>query len=397
MLEYLRTYDLDKCCGCNTCAEICPKNAIFMQKNEEGFLYPVLDEKKCIHCGLCEAVCPEMSVPEIRKPRAIYAVQYKKDNELFRSSSGGAFRFLADKIISDGGYVVGCTWNKKMEPVLSIAGTTDELEAMQGSKYLSSNAGTIYTKVKKLLDGGYKVLFTGMPCQCAGMIKFLRKPYENLITMDFLCHGVPSQDIFDSFRKSCEKKYGNRTMEAYSFRDKEKHGWSHSESFQIENRKYYQHGLTSPYLYGFVKGYFNRYSCYSRLFRGEERFTDFTVCDFWGYERYYKKIDYRKGVSALQVNTEKAEQIFCEEKDKLIVHEVKRKEVAHENPDILECINLTIPYIRKSIYSDIEKNGWDKVEKKYLHCKHYTAKKIWYILPDGMTRKIKDILKKIQG
>ena len=156
MLEYLRTYDLDKCCGCNTCAEICPKNAIFMQKNEEGFLYPVLDEKKCIHCGLCEAVCPEMSVPEIRKPRAIYAVQYKKDNELFRSSSGGAFRFLADKIISDGGYVVGCTWNKKMEPVLSIAGTTDELEAMQGSKYLSSNAGTIYTKVKKLLDGDIK-------------------------------------------------------------------------------------------------------------------------------------------------------------------------------------------------------------------------------------------------
>ncbi len=206
MLIYLASKDESKCCGCGACREICPKNAISMQLNKEGFLYPRIDNSRCIDCKLCENVCPEMVDPAKVVPVDIYAVQIKNKDELFESSSGGVFRLVADSVIRQGGHVVGCVWNDRMEPVLTITDTLDGLRPMQGSKYLSSSTEHTYLQTKELLDNGKMVLFTGLPCQCAGLLNYLRKPYKNLLTMDFLCHGVPSQIVFDAYKESREKK-----------------------------------------------------------------------------------------------------------------------------------------------------------------------------------------------
>jgi coenzyme F420-reducing hydrogenase beta subunit len=176
MLAYIQNREDKKCCGCRACEQICPKRAIPMQKNAEGFLYPVLDEATCIKCGLCENACPMMNRPAGERIRAVYAVQHKEEYILKDSSSGGVFRLLADEVIRDGGYVVGCVWNEEYQPVLRIAHSLEELTLMQGSKYVSSDTNTVFSQAKRLLDANESVLFTGTPCQCAGLIGFLHKP-----------------------------------------------------------------------------------------------------------------------------------------------------------------------------------------------------------------------------
>ena len=230
MLTYIETKDESKCCGCRACEQACPKDAIIMAKNHEGFLYPQLKEDLCVNCGICERTCPIMQAPAKQKIHSILAVQHKDDGILKKSSSGGVFRLLADYVIENGGYVVGCVWDENYNPVFKMAKTIPELLPMQGSKYLSSDTLDIYSEVEKSLKDGKTVLFTGAPCQCAGLLKFLRKPYDNLITADFLCHGMPSQKIFDHYLDSIEKTHGiskdnGRALLSYSFRDKEKRGW----------------------------------------------------------------------------------------------------------------------------------------------------------------------------
>lgn len=390
MLIYLATQDESKCCGCRACSEICPKKAISMKANQEGFSYPVLDEEKCVDCKLCEKVCPEMVEPVKAEPVEIYAVQNKNEEELFDSSSGGAFRLVADCVIQQGGYVIGCVWNEKMEPVLMVTDTMDGLKPMQGSKYLSSSTVHTYSQTKVLLDkGGKTVLFTGTPCQCAGLLNYLRKPYENLLTMDFLCHGVPSQTAFSAYKDSCEKKHSDGKMNQYKCRDKSAHGWAISESYFIQKKKFKAHGMTSPYLFGYISGYFNRYSCYSCKFRGKERFTDYTICDYWGY---HQELDSHKGISAFQVNTLKGKEFMDLFAENAWMHLAKREDVAIENPAILKSHEETVPELRKMIYQQIRTSGWAVIEKKYLRCKHFYLKKLWYSLPDQVTIKLRKLL-----
>lgn len=395
-LKYLINGDESQCCGCSACAVSCPKNAIEMQPNREGFLYPVINKDCCIDCGICKQVCPEMVMPAREMPQEIYAVQNKACMELSKSSSGGVFRLLADKVIQSGGYVVGCVWNRKMEPVLTVASTLEELEPMQGSKYLSSLAGSAYADTKKLLLDGKSVLFTGTPCQCAGLLNYLKKPYDNLLTMEFLCHGIPSQMAFDAFRQYLEKQKRG-TIVAYSFRDKEKYGWSHSESFAVERkgnvRKYWVDGSVNSYLYGFLNGYLNRYSCYTCNFRGLERYTDFTVCDFWGYQNHHKELSAYEGISALQINSQKGKAFFESVKGNALFHPTKREHVAEENPAILLADKEEVPLIRKSIYGWIQDVGWAQVAEKHLRCKHFYLKKMWYALPKWIRESVRKIVR----
>ena len=389
MLNYLATQDESKCCGCGACTEICPQNALSLKSNKEGFQYPDIDVPRCVDCKLCEKVCPEMNPPQKAEPLEIYALQSKNAEELFESSSGGAFRLVADSVIQQGGAVVGCVWNEKMEPVLTIADSLDGLRPMQGSKYLSSSTEHTYSQTKKLLDAGRMVLFTGTPCQCAGLLNFLRKPYDNLLTMDFLCHGVPSQMAFDAYREHCEKQR-NGKMSQYKCRDKSAHGWAISESYCVNGKKYTAHGMTSTYLFGFISGYFNRYSCYTCKFRGLERFTDYTISDFWGYQQ---KLHNHDGISAFQVNTQKGKEFMTRFEQNARYHIAKREDVAVENPAILHSHEENVPELRKTIYPQIQTDGWADVEKKDLRCRHFYLNKLWYALPDGVTRKIKKMAK----
>ena len=390
MLKFLAEQDESKCCGCGACKEICPKKAISMIPNKEGFMYPTIDTEKCVGCKLCEIVCPEMTAPLKSEPLEIYALQSKNRAELFESSSGGAFRLVADSVINQGGYVVGCVWNDNMEPVLTITNTLDGLRPMQGSKYLSSSTEHTYSETKALLDQGKMVLFTGTPCQCAGLLNYLRKTYDNLLTMDFLCHGVPSQMAFNAYKMHCERTHQKQKMSDYKCRDKSAHGWAMSESYYINGKKHKAHGMTSTYLYGFVSGYFNRYSCYTCVFRGLNRFTDYTVCDYWGY---HQELNAHDGVSAFQVNTPNGMKFMQSFKENAFIHAARREDVAVENPAILYENKESIPELRKEIYQKIKHDGWNAVEKKYLRCKNYYLKKAWYAMPDGLTRAIKKVMK----
>lgn len=392
MLDYFIKNNESICYGCRACVQVCSANALSMKQNADGFFYPVLDETKCVNCHLCEKVCPEMNPPDGEIPLDAYAVQNRSKHILLQSSSGGMFRLLADHIIEAGGYVTGCVWNENNRPVLSVVKEKTDLESMQGSKYLSSSTENTYTKVKSLLDNEQIVLFSGSPCQCAGLLKFLRKPYENLITLDFLCHGMPSQKVFDSFITFLKEKYGEK-IENFEFRDKSLKGWGHVETFDVKSKKKYTVGMNSSYLFGFLNGYFNRYSCYSCKFRGKERVSDFTMSDYWGVEKHHNEFDIKLGVSALTVNTVKAQNILMALSDRAILIPTRIEWIAEENPSLLHKHDEEIPRLRKTIFQEIDRDGWKKVEKRYLRCSGYVMKKMWYAIPIPIQNRIKKLIK----
>ena len=409
MLKYIETQDESLCCGCRACEQVCPVKAITIRNNQAGFLYPALREDVCIECKLCETVCPAMNKPKTNKPINVYAVQHKNSEILKESSSGGVFRLLADKIIKSGGCVVGCKWDENYQPVLSIADTIAELLPMQGSKYLSSNTLDVYTQVEKRLKKGQTVLFTGAPCQCAGMINYLRKNYDNLITADFLCHGMPSQQIFDHYLDEIEKhllinsrdkkNYGivsgtlKRKITSYKFRDKEKKGWGIVSSYTWihdgKECKHYRVGMTDDYICGFLKGYFNRYSCYSCSFRGEDRFTDFTFCDYWGVQKYHQELVSSNGVSAVTVNTSRGVAYVDQIQDEAIWIQTETNKVAKENPTLVHGEPERIPEIRSKMYKMLNNQKWNSVARKYFRDTNYWANRIWYAMPNSITKYIK--------
>ena len=397
MLSYIQNKDEKQCCGCRACEQICSKRAISMQKNEEGFLYPVLDEAICINCGQCENVCPMMNRPYGERYRAVYAVQHKDEDILKDSSSGGVFRMLADEVIRDGGYVIGCAWDEEYRPVLRIAHSLDELAPMQGSKYVESDTNTVFSQVKRLLEANEIVLFTGTPCQCAGLINFLCKSYDKLLIADFLCHGVPSQALFAGYLDHIRTKRHASRITSYQFRDKSKRGWGLVSSYTWERggkiHKNYAVGMTDSYEYGFLNGYFNRYSCYVCPFRGDKRFTDFTFCDYWGVERYHQ-MDLEKGVSAVTLNSNKAENYAKKLLQRGVWLETAAEYVAIDNPALLYNHAEEIPALRASIYGEIKRCGWRSIERKYLRSGDRVVKLIWYSLPISITKCIKKVVKK---
>ena len=392
MIDYINSKDQSRCCGCRACEQACPKGALILNPNDEGFMYPVLDSEKCINCGICDQVCPIVNRPKGETPKKIYAVQHKKEDVLKISSSGGVFRLLADYVIKQGGYVVGCVWGEGNRPMLTIAQAPDELTPMQGSKYLSSDTNTVYQQVKELLEKDRPVLFTGAPCQCAGLQTYLRKPYENLYTADFLCHGMPSQQIFDAYIESIEK-HRKGTVSNIKFRDKSQRGWGHCFSYTCNGKKYADVGKTNPYTFAYVSSYLNRYSCYSCPFTGKKRFTDFTFCDYWGYAAYQIEINGSKGISAVSVNTARASSMQQLLADQAVWILTEAEHVAAENPAILHEEHSVPPKIRKDIYHLVAQNGWEPVKKQHLRVKYYYLKKLWYMVPPKTVERIKKLMK----
>ena len=189
------------CCGCAACVQICPKKCISLTEDTEGFLYPRVDKTKCIDCGLCETVCPFLSESAEREPKAVYAVKNPNDDIRQESSSGGVFTLLAEKVINDGGVVFGVRFDEKWEVEFAYSETIDGLSAFRGSKYIQARVGNAFIDAEQFLKAGRKVLFSGTPCQVKGLLQYLRKDYENLLTVDFVCHGVPSPKVWRLYLK----------------------------------------------------------------------------------------------------------------------------------------------------------------------------------------------------
>lgn len=311
----IKVHSTEKCCGCSACLHICPKHSISFNEDKEGFLYPKVDTSTCIDCGLCEKVCPVLNQDEERVPLQVYAAKHNDDEVRMKSSSGGMFTLLADQIIDKGGVVFGARFNENWEVVHDYTETKEGLAPFRGAKYVQSNIGNSYKQVEEFLKTGRKVMFTGTPCQIAGLKKFLRKEYENLLTVDFVCHGVPSPMVWRKYLEEEISNYGDAgkdsVLTGVNFRDKST-GWKRysvvlnfsKDSAEGEQKSVLSSVFTdNAYMNAFLSNLSLRPSCYACPAKAGKSGADITVGDFWGIDDISPDFDDDRGSSLLIINT----------------------------------------------------------------------------------------------
>lgn len=293
----------NECTGCGSCLNVCPVGAISMLENSEGFLYPQIDEEKCTNCGLCKNICPAIN-PNYKNNKSPECYAYMaSDEERLKSSSGGAFPVLAHWFINNGGYVAGAVWTDDYQVEHIVSNNIEDIERMRNSKYLQSDTKNCYKEIKQLLEDNKKVLFTGTPCQVAGLKSFLQKDYRKLYCVDIICHGVPSPKAFrkyiGEFLKTNDEKWVNT-----NFRDKI-NGWNPALTTTTTTT------TTCPaaqdvFMQSFLKNLCLRKSCANCKFQTIPRQGDITIGDFWGIGNYRKKLDDKKGTSVILENNQKS-------------------------------------------------------------------------------------------
>ncbi len=300
------------CCGCGACAQACPFDAISMKEDEIGFLYPYIDADRCRNCGICDKVCgftednPFLSDGEPK----LFAAKHKNETVRAASTSGGAFTALSDYVIQKGGIVFGAAYDKDMCVSHMLAENTAERNKFRSSKYVQSDIKNTYVEAEEYLKKGKLVLFTGTPCQIASLHTFLKKDYENLITMDVVCHGVPSRRLWREFLDLLEKKYHSKIV-AVNFRDKRDFGWHRPQmAYEYEDGKSHSFCGDQSFFQMFNTNLFLRPSCLKCKLISYHRPSDISVADYWGIERFRKDFDDNKGTSMILLNTKKGEALF---------------------------------------------------------------------------------------
>lgn len=298
------------CCGCSACAQRCPKQCITMQADGEGFLYPVVNAELCIDCGLCEIVCPCLNQSKLKTPITVQSFEAKDAAVRKQSSSGGAFTLLAEHIINKGGMVFGARFDDNWNVVHDYTETVDGLKAFRGSKYVQSVISDCYQKAEVFLKAGREVMFSGTPCQIAGLKHYLRKDYANLLSVDIACHSVPSPFIWQEYLKGIKTK----DIADINFRDKRK-GWERY-GLSIANNKgsaFFQEHDSNSYMQLFLHGITVRPSCFDCPAKDGRSGADITLGDCWGILKMvpgYPNV--QQGVSFVICNTEKGQAIATE-------------------------------------------------------------------------------------
>lgn len=406
--------NIPECTGCMACLNVCAHKAICVVRDEEGFDRPHIDELKCVDCGLCKKVCPINTHPITYEPRKVFSGWSSDENIRISSSSGGAFTEIARPILEDGGVVFGCALNSDLVAEHIYVETLEELRTkLSGSKYVQSRIGSTYQQARSLLRQGRKVLFSGTPCQIAGLRNYLRKDYDNLYTVDLICHGVPSPKVFEDYKKFMQKRE-NMSLTDIRFRCK-KSSWiffnmtltghvEKSSAFKIYEGCYYE----DPYIRGFLRDYFLRPSCHQCHFTSTQRCSDFTIADWWGYQKESPADkDYAlKGVSLLLVNTDKATSLLSS--IKMHLRERTMDEAKRTN------ISLSHPYpmspVRTQFWDDYKLLSFEELVKKYMRPEKVAWNVNWrqhhpntdaflsfirfLMIPQRAVRKLKQILKK---
>lgn len=304
--------DLDKqmCCGCSSCVQRCPMHCIKMTEDNEGFLYPQIEKEVCINCGLCEKVCPFITPYSSEMPKKVLGVINKKEDIRLKSSSGGVFTLIAEPIIKAEGIVFGARFDEEWQVVMDYTETMEGLSAFRGSKYVQARINNSYQQCKKFLKQGRKVLYTGSPCQVAGLNHYLGKKYENLITCDFICHGVPSPKVWKLYLHTIVSS-GVKAIHDIQFRNK-RNGWKQF-NFQLKydnNKKYinmYSCHKKNHFMRAFLSNMILRPSCYTCKAKQGSSKSDITIGDFWGINTLVPEMDDDKGTSLVMINTEKGE------------------------------------------------------------------------------------------
>lgn len=277
----------DKCCGCEACVQICPTGCISLKEDGEGFLFPQVDVKKCINCSKCDSVCPILNKIDAQPVSTCYAYRTKNEELLKRTSSGGFFSYAAEKVLANRGVVFGAAFNDRNEVEHQFIESIEDLDRLRRSKYVQSRIGTSFIDCKRFLHDGRQVLFCGTPCQIKALNLFLGKKYENLVTIDFVCHGVPSPGIFRSYLNELSdvKGYPLSELHNINFRDKGL-GFAYSFSFSFSSAFFRENPKENIFLKGFLSDIFLRRSCYNCEAKGFTSGADYTMCDFWTINKY---------------------------------------------------------------------------------------------------------------
>lgn len=357
-----------ECTGCSACANSCNFNAISIIQNEEGFYRPSIDASKCTGCHNCEHRCPILhpleSAESISK---VYAAWHKDENIRIHSTSGGAFSALAETIISEGGIVAGAAYTDNLMVRHICISSPEELHKLRLSKYVQSEIGFIFKEIKSYLTKGQKVLFSGTPCQVAGLKAFLVKDYDNLYCCDFICHGVPSALMLEKYLQWLQQHIGR--INHINFRDKRK-GWYDSLRVVIKDdgRQKILRGNKDAYWVGFNNHDNNlQLSCYNCHYLGLNRNSDITIADFWGIGKdkpFGHKDDIEKGVSMVMANNRKGQNLINLSKLRMETVERNVEEAVKSNQSILH--SSPKPASRDSFYKDINSMTFDEMIKRHL-------------------------------
>lgn len=400
--------DEKNCSACGACVNICPTDSISMKSDFAGFLYPHIDESKCIKCQKCIKACNFQHENNGSEPINVYVASAKHDNILKISASGGAFAVFAEKILQEKGVVFGCAMtyiNKKLDCSHIMIDSVKDLPKLQGSKYVMSKTQHTFREVKTQLETGRKVLFSGTPCQIDGLIGYLgNKKYDNLITVDIICHGVPSEKMFHDYIRTEEKKH-KMSVVKFDFRSKQ-NGWGSfvfTEHCRTDERKEVvlnKFARYSSYYWLFLNGVSYRENCYSCKYADKKRISDLTIGDYWGIEKVHPELveessafDMKKGISCILVNSENGQSFIEQCADIINLKNSSFEAAAMQNGQLNKPTKRHQQ--RDIIMETYHQKGYEAVDKWYQ--KHLGFKKyiylLWDSIPVGFKSKLKKILK----
>lgn len=372
----------ENCCGCYACKNTCPVGAITFECDEEGFWYPHVDEGLCVKCGKCVKVCPCVTIPKVLPVKETYACYAKDKHELMTSSSGGAFAVLAREVLRKDGYVCGAAFDENFSVAHKVIHSEAQLNELKGTKYVQSKIGAVYSEIKTLLDQNQFVLFSGTPCQVAGLNTYLNREYNNLITVDLICHGVPSPQVWQDYLSEISE---GKNLTEVSFRNKEKGISSPTMDFLFDDGSSIKTSVTdNPYYKGFVNNYYLRPSCFECKFKGMNRCSDITIGDFWAVKEYYPDFASEYGNSAVVIRSDKAQHLIDNIIQKLNIIWVNEKHLSVWNDCLVKSTEKTefkTDFYDKKyssncisvIVNDIEKLRESKRRKKSLRERVYNS------------------------
>ena len=384
------------CSSCGACANVCAQNAISMQLDGEGFYRPVFDADKCIKCGACERACPWSNAVEnpnlaSEKP-ATFAAFAKDESVRLESSSGGIFTVLAEKVLDDGGVVVGVAQTSQTRYGHIVVENKADLVKLRGSKYVQADVGSVYCEVRAKLASGKKVLFSGTPCQVAGLYAALGKTAHsaNLFTVDIVCHGTPSVKVFEKYVRELEEKHG-ASFDGLNFRDKSTGwgGYSLLHQFKDANPLQVHHGR-SKYMRLFLSRICQNTSCDTCHYRKMPRIADITLGDYWGVSKYHPKMDDNKGTSVVLLNTTPGSILFESVADKVVQCESKLECAIAGNSCIVRS-SKSHPK-RSEFFANLDKYTLDELIKMY--CPFPSPVTRLYLRARGVLGRIKRKIKK---